>query len=100
MLLVALSHGYQRQPEGNRKAGDMKRLFLTRFKVNAVKASSEMRIDSTNVKRIGEDKHDDRHSNVPGKGDESMIAPKSWRDRMEDSEWRMQQRMQYRRETN
>ena len=29
-----------------------------------------------------------------------MIAPKSWRDRMEDSEWRMQQRMQYRRKTN
>jgi hypothetical protein len=61
-----------------------------------VKASSEMRTDPTNVKRIGEDKHDDRHSNVL-KGDESMIAPKSWRDRMEDSEWRMQQRMQYRR---
>jgi hypothetical protein len=55
-----------------------------------------MRTDPTNVKRIGEDKHDDRHSNVL-KGDESMIAPKSWRDRMEDSEWRMQQRMQYRR---
>jgi hypothetical protein len=56
-----------------------------------------MRTDPSNVKRIGEDKHDDRHYSNVLKGDESTIAPKSWRDRMEDSEWRMQQRMQYRR---
>ena len=55
-----------------------------------------MRTDPSNVNRIDEDKHDGQHANVL-KGDEKMNAPKSWRDRMEDSEWRMQKRMQYRR---
>jgi hypothetical protein len=66
------------------------------FQGEQVKVSSELRTDPSDVKRIREEKLDGRHANVL-KGDKKSTAPKSWRDRMEDSEWRMQQRMQYRR---
>ena len=57
-----------------------------------VEVSSEIRAGPTDAKKFSEKKRD----SLP-KGSEKMTAPTSWRDRMEDSEWRMQQRMQYRR---